>query len=521
MDESKRGVCLPNTGLEHINMILDWFSSDSEGQESVMWLHGVTGAGKSTISTTIARMMRDLDLLGAFIFFNRDLPQRNASTLIRTLTYQLAHFDEMFGDRIKHIVENRPNIADMPLASQFSSLLSNNALGDLPWSRGPVLVVIDALDESGSASEREDLLKVLSEAELPRFLRVLIVSRFERDILDQFEHAHVCREELKASQADTMVLIRSRLNEILKTDVHYLSETLQGWPSEKEIQVLASVASGHFLWAATACQVIAASYDPKNTMSTLLMQQGEGTPRDSFGSLYQLYKTALQSAHRSQWKDPVFCNDFRDILGVVLCAQTPLSCPAIDSLTPLRIGTPARRLPALQTVSLFGSILHWSRTGPIQILHASFFDYLTIYDQTEPWAINIKQCRFQLACRCILLLERKWQENTANLLLPQPVHNEESLTYASKHWIEHVCLVTNAPSDFVDMIYPCLTEFARHDHQELTNVPVAINHLLHWLETVIGLSPCNLAKNSLLELSGWSKVCCFKGCLRPVLKLSY
>ncbi|KZP21267.1 hypothetical protein FIBSPDRAFT_1044225 [Athelia psychrophila] len=163
MDEGERGVCLTDTRLDAIKSITTWCSSDSKGQDvgSAMWVHGVAGAGKSTLSTTVARMMRDLDLLGAFFFFNRDLPQWNASTLIRTLAYKLAQFDPIIGVKIEQIVNDTPDIASMPLAVQFSKLFSATALGEIPWSRGPILVVIDALDEAGSVMEREKLLKSL------------------------------------------------------------------------------------------------------------------------------------------------------------------------------------------------------------------------------------------------------------------------------------------------------------------------------------------------------------------------
>ena len=72
--------------------------------------------------------MRGRHCLGAFFFFNRDIPQRNFSTLIRTLAYQLAAFDPRFRDAILLAVKNYNNIAMMPLVFQFETLLSANAL---------------------------------------------------------------------------------------------------------------------------------------------------------------------------------------------------------------------------------------------------------------------------------------------------------------------------------------------------------------------------------------------------------
>ncbi|KZP21209.1 hypothetical protein FIBSPDRAFT_1044368 [Athelia psychrophila] len=87
MDLSERKTCLPNTRLEPIKSILDWYSDDSDSRESM--LDRVDG----------------VNLLGAFFFFNRDLPAWNASTLIRTIAYQLAEFDPSMGAKIEQVIK--------------------------------------------------------------------------------------------------------------------------------------------------------------------------------------------------------------------------------------------------------------------------------------------------------------------------------------------------------------------------------------------------------------------------------
>lgn len=72
MDQFERSECLPNTRLDAIKSISDWYADDSDDQMRVMWIYGQAGTGKSTLSTTIAHMMGRIDginLLGAFFFF--------------------------------------------------------------------------------------------------------------------------------------------------------------------------------------------------------------------------------------------------------------------------------------------------------------------------------------------------------------------------------------------------------------------------------------------------------------------
>jgi energy-coupling factor transporter ATP-binding protein EcfA2 len=184
MDETHRTPCLENTRRNVIDDVFQWISDDSNKAKKVLWVYGLAGTGKSTLSTTIAQIMRRRHRLGAFFFFNRDIPQRNFATLIRTLAYQLAVFDTRLGDAISLAVKNNNNIAMMPLVFQFETLLSANALKSVKWSGGPIVLIIDALDECGSEADRKILMQALSKglSNLPSFMRIMVVSRPEPDI---------------------------------------------------------------------------------------------------------------------------------------------------------------------------------------------------------------------------------------------------------------------------------------------------------------------------------------------------
>ena len=142
---------------------MEWIVDDSKDSRKVLWVYGLAGTGKSTLSTTIAQIMRGLHRLGAFFFFNRDMPQRNFATLIRTLAYQLATFDTRFCAAISQVAANNENIAGMRLEFQFDQLLSANALKSVEWRGGPIVLIIDALDECGNEADRKILIQALSK----------------------------------------------------------------------------------------------------------------------------------------------------------------------------------------------------------------------------------------------------------------------------------------------------------------------------------------------------------------------
>jgi polynucleotide 5'-kinase involved in rRNA processing len=76
--DSKRTCCLENTRRNIISDIMKWIADDSIEAKKVLWVYGLAGTGKSTLSTTIAQIMSSLHRLGAFFFFNRDIPQRDS-----------------------------------------------------------------------------------------------------------------------------------------------------------------------------------------------------------------------------------------------------------------------------------------------------------------------------------------------------------------------------------------------------------------------------------------------------------
>ena len=488
MDEYNRTPCLKNTRLNVISDVMEWIADDSDDAKKVLWVHGLAGTGKSTLSTTIAQNMHILNRLGAFFFFNRDIPQRNFATLIRTLAYRLAMFDARFGAIISRVVANNDNIAEMRLEFQFESLLSANALKSVDWPGGPIMLIIDALDECGSEADRKILMRVLSKgfSDLPPFIRIMVVSRQEPDIQHALgSHSHLRPYPLDidsvTNKDDVLEFIRHRLEEIRIKD-GYLGDH---WPGDDNISSLANAAGGLFIWASTACLYIE-GYHPSQRLSELVNKQPECDSSEPFAQLDRLYKTGLQSA--GFWNDRLFRSDCCNILGVVLCARVPLSCPVIDTLLALPQST-----PSWKSVSRLRCVLHVSETERIRILHPSFHDYLSERCRDEPWFIDLERHNKELALYCINLLDQELRENICDMTLPylgQKNALPEAISYACKFWIEHICLVSDVLDDILNRLYDFLAK-----------------HLLHWMEAMAILDSHDRTIRSIHDLMKWLQVC--------------
>jgi hypothetical protein len=297
MDSSGHTECLPNTRLDVLERITNWITNPHD-EGNVLWLHGLAGSGKSTIATSLANLFRDLNRLGAFIFFSRDIKKRSdPASVIRTLAYQLGTFDPRLGTATAASIEATPSITQAPIAFQFSKLISG-PLASLEVLRGegPIVLILDALDECGNARARRELVSVLAEetGKLPTYVRTIITSRAELDICNAFEcKGNICGIGLETTSRltdnDIMSYFRHHLARI-RTDNKVLHLPLE-WPGDK-LRALCIRACGLFVWASTAVVFIEDGHDPEERIDILL--QGVLFGRRS-RSRYIIYKSSRTS----------------------------------------------------------------------------------------------------------------------------------------------------------------------------------------------------------------------------------
>ena len=488
MPTAGRPSCLANTRLDVIEFITAWITSEDQNKP-VLWLSGLSGTGKSTISTTIANILRELRRLGAFVFFNRDVKERHdPMQVIRTLAYKLACFDTRIGDAVSAAIESTSDIAESPLAFQFRTLLHGplSSLESL-HSGGPIVIVIDALDECGSAKGRKELMTALLEGVggLPSFVRILVTSRPERDIETAFRtnpFVHRCELDLTSESTanDIRVFVETQMA-MIRANNSTLGLS-PGWPGQDNVTALVRHAQGLFVWASTACAFIEEGHDPRLRLAPLITITVSSTPLKALDALYE---TALRSA--GSWNDEAFRSDCLSILGLILVVKIPISCNAMDDL--LNCGLPqGLPRPSLHTLSCLGSVLRLSETDPIRILHPSFQDFLSdrVRCGNNAWFVELNRHHGDLAICCIGLLEQKLKKNICDLRIGEAFSDRplsESLSYACIYWVEHIISATEVS---MDRIYTLLSQ-----------------HLLHWMEVMSILKLFRVAIRELQRLREW------------------
>ncbi|KZP23127.1 hypothetical protein FIBSPDRAFT_952203 [Athelia psychrophila] len=87
MDGTSRPLCLVDTRTSILQSVISDLTTLAPDKK-IIWLSGMAGSGKSTISTTLAKRLHDRGQRGAFLFFNRDAPaQSGPEGVIRTSGY--------------------------------------------------------------------------------------------------------------------------------------------------------------------------------------------------------------------------------------------------------------------------------------------------------------------------------------------------------------------------------------------------------------------------------------------------
>lgn len=488
MEWTGRPVCHPHTRLDIQRTITEWIV-DPEASTKVLWITSPVGAGKSTLATTVANMYAETRRLGAFLFFNRDVKERSDPTnFIRTLAYELSRYDNRIHKAIKFSVDQNSHITQMQPDAQFRELIripltkaasvtsADKSLAD----EGPIVIIIDSLDECGDESTRKQLLKVLAKemANLPRVVRVVITSRFSPDIRTAFDkEVHIKHHQLEVlpHDNDIRVYMESQFR-----DIEEKSLLGPGELGEDKLSTLVSRADGLFIWASTACKYIDC-HDPVSALDDLLQVPVEGFHK----GLDDLYGKALNGA--GDWNNVRFRQAYQLIMGTILVAKNPMTTKTIDEFLGLK-------LSSQRFLSPFASLIHQAPNEPVRALHNSFSEFISDPKRCKDsmWLINVSEREYHSAANCIAQMTKVFARPRQFMLAKTyNADYDEAVIYSCSYWIHHVIAVREGPER--KKIAAAVFSFMKV-------------HTLHWLEVMSVLQISRSTTNILEQLYVWAVV---------------
>ncbi|KAF5491863.1 Ankyrin repeat and KH domain-containing protein 1 [Colletotrichum siamense] len=297
----------PGTGAWFTNGKL--FNTWLEQDNSLLWLYGFAGCGKSILCSTVIqhilqRQISGQDIGVAFFFFAfDDTGKQNASALLRALILQLSGQQSNISPS-SHL--------SCLYDSCHNSVPRNQALLDclhrLSRSFKHTYIVIDALDESPRNEHRQDVLDVLTTMRgwVEPMIHLLATSRDEVDI----------RDTLNPSR-DESVAVRNEASD--KDIALYITQSLRNKPQLRKWKgfhgrietTLTTQADGVFRWVECQLREIAVCPRTEEHLDKLLTS----LPR----TLDETYEKMLLAI------TPGFQDYARQMLMLLCCAKRPLT----------------------------------------------------------------------------------------------------------------------------------------------------------------------------------------------------
>ncbi|KAK4085069.1 uncharacterized protein Triagg1_59 [Trichoderma aggressivum f. europaeum] len=263
--DGEQSFCLEGTRNHIIAQIEEWGTNPDS--QSIFWLNGMAGTGKSTISRTIAQLFAKKSILGASFFFKRGGGDRSGTNFFIT-TIALVRRIPSFAPRIREVLDREPEIHEKPLDDQFQKLILD-PLKKNPgcWSSN-LLIVVDALDECDNEGTMRTLISILSKAQQrnnPR-LKFFLTSRPElpirlgfEEIGGKYDHLLLATVSKATIEHDIGLFMRYQLDAI-KADynksVSSHRKISTQWPGEDVVQQLVDSAVPLFIVAATICRFL-------------------------------------------------------------------------------------------------------------------------------------------------------------------------------------------------------------------------------------------------------------------------
>ncbi|KAJ7437041.1 hypothetical protein FB451DRAFT_181408 [Mycena latifolia] len=401
--------CHPRTRTEILEALYDW-AIDNRTTDSIRWLQGPAGAGKSAIMQTLCRRLQDGGRFSGSFFFKRGHTTcGNAKALFVTLAYQLAlHHPELKGP-ISKSVEGDPSTVGRGMDIQLAKLIIGPCA--VLTNSPSITLLIDGLDECNGNNVQQEVLRLLGSTirKIP-MLRILIASRPEPQISQVFKEPGMAGLyhllDIRPSFMDIRNYLLSEFNRIHHEHEETMASVPTPWPTRDILEHLVDKSSGYFIYAATIIKFIDdRDFRPTARLAAVVknLTTKHSTP---FHALDELYSQIL--------RDVPFQSHLLNILcAIVNGSMFQLSTKNIEELLGLDSGDVKLTLRRLQSLLLVPQ----DEIHSISLHHKSFRDFLTDPNRSGKFHLGTKQHK-DLA-RSIL---RAFSHSPANMARPSSNH---------------------------------------------------------------------------------------------------
>jgi hypothetical protein len=485
--------CMEDTRKLVLDHIITWATTNNTPR-NMFWLYGSPGLGKTAVANTLCHRLHEAGNLGGSLFCRRDDPVLcDPSRVLPTLLYRLACMWSPYRDLVVQALRKDPNLN--PDWTGCALLLQHlYSLENRP--NIPLVLVIDALDESGDPRTRAPLLRYFSEicAHID-WVKIVVTSRPEHDISQFSQNLHLVGHDLaKDDQAheDIRTFARYRMGSLAKQ--YHLGGD---WPGESRLEQIARRSGGLFMFVETLYQFLD-DPDPELLLTEVL----GGTLEGANAELHKLYSTAIETRIGRNKRH------FHLFIQALVATAAHRSLP--DKTLASLIGLEPRVVSSW--VDNLGSLLYrdMSENGGIRARHLSILEFLTDPACPLDFRVDVQGANGHLAHRCLIIMAKELEFNICRLetscVFNADIPNLEgrvqerisdALQYSSVYWSSHLCSGPSPRSEVAALLCTFLTG----------------TQLLYWLEVSSLMGKVPEAVLALRLMKACSKVCKFTVCI--------
>lgn len=482
--------CFDGTRIAVLDELSAWIKADHG--DSVFWLSGMSGTGKSAVARTLCERSGATGLYVVSFFVSRDFSARRTPVrILQTIAYLLARYLRPFRRQLIADLRELPRAGKTrPLGEQVDIFLRAPLARCAVVTPRPIILVIDALDECSQrggddgASILGGLLSVIRNSPLP--IRLVFTSRNQPSIAAALSNdagtRTLCLDDIAA--ATVQQDIRAYLG-------HHLA-VLQ----PAEIEALSVKANCLFLYAATVVRFVHAFIHNDVLHAVAEITAPISEPVTEHTLLDNLYsRIILNSTARCENPSNVFVHSVIRALGLL---REPVSAMTLARL----IGSPEEHVDAV--VQSLSAVLAVDSAGVIRFFNTSFSDFLLDPARSSliPFGADSNEVNSHLLLGCLRLMNAELRSDVCGIGAPCRTnaevmdlegrvgrHVSPGLAYASKYWASHMESST-VLSPVQSYICSELDVFCRQN-------------LLYWIE-VLSLMGCpDQAYSVLVQAESW------------------
>ncbi|KAF8702671.1 WD40 repeat-like protein, partial [Rhizoctonia solani] len=433
-------ACLDGTREAILATLIKW-TQTRHTSESLMWISGQVGMGKTAIATSLCQRLHNAQTLAGSFFCRHDGESNNPLQLFNNLIHAIAIRCAPYALEVTKAIRLDRGLCTSHLGIRYEYLVKRplQRLSSLSIS-APLVLVIDGLDQCGSDKDSLGTLEKLDEmSRLVSWLKVVVTARPVITIQEYFENNCLHKSVLHLQDYDASPDIRAYIE-----DQFAALARKERW-AEGAIDRLHSMSCGVFLWASTVVEYIRSSRISSLPRLKKILNNQRSPVTEYFDTLYASTLGAAIENDEDEVKEALL----RCVGAIIAISERePLAMPDLEYL--MIVAGSVDRLILEQIVKSLGPLLHTKDDNRIRFYHPSFKDFITTPSRSGPFCIQLSQYDAEPTVCCLRIMHRDLRFNICGLETSHLLNSEvpdlqdrieayigPALKYACTHWIDH------------------------------------------------------------------------------------